>query len=154
MVVKKSLHHPQDILELRRRIYLLNEKSERRWGKMNPAQMMSHCTKILKIPTGKVAISNPNILFKVIGILTKIEMGILNNRIPRNMPTFESVLCDVDCDFAEMKENLLSELEEYLELYHNKKLPRSHSLFGKMSEEQWGFMEYKHIDHHLKQFGL
>jgi len=27
-------------------------------------------------------------------------------------------------------------------------------LFGKMEERDWGFLEYKHLDHHLKQFNL
>ena len=29
-----------------------------------------------------------------------------------------------------------------------------HPMFGKFTMEQWGKMEYKHLDHHLRQFGV
>ncbi|MGB5666410.1 MAG: DUF1569 domain-containing protein, partial [Maribacter sp.] len=29
-----------------------------------------------------------------------------------------------------------------------------HPLFGEFTVEQWGQMEFKHLDHHLKQFGV
>lgn len=28
-----------------------------------------------------------------------------------------------------------------------------HPFFGKMSARQWGMIAYKHVDHHLRQFG-
>jgi hypothetical protein len=28
-----------------------------------------------------------------------------------------------------------------------------HSFFGRMSGAEWGVMQYKHLDHHLRQFG-
>ncbi|MCF6222561.1 MAG: hypothetical protein L3J34_02410 [Flavobacteriaceae bacterium] len=27
-------------------------------------------------------------------------------------------------------------------------------MFGEFTAKQWGKMQYKHLDHHLKQFGL
>ena len=30
----------------------------------------------------------------------------------------------------------------------------AHPVFGKMSPTDWGVLGYKHIDHHLKQFGV
>lgn len=29
-----------------------------------------------------------------------------------------------------------------------------HPFFGKLTSEQWGKGIYKHLDHHLKQFGV
>jgi len=29
-----------------------------------------------------------------------------------------------------------------------------HPMFGKMSAKEWGLIAHKHIDHHLKQFGV
>jgi len=28
-----------------------------------------------------------------------------------------------------------------------------HSFLGRLSGEEWGIMMYKHLDHHLRQFG-
>ena len=30
---------------------------------------------------------------------------------------------------------------------------RVHSFFGKMTGAEWGVLQYKHVDHHLRQFG-
>jgi hypothetical protein len=29
-----------------------------------------------------------------------------------------------------------------------------HSFFGKMTPEEWAILMYKHLDHHLRQFGV
>jgi len=29
-----------------------------------------------------------------------------------------------------------------------------HPSFGEFTKEQWGQLEYKHLDHHLRQFGV
>jgi hypothetical protein len=28
-----------------------------------------------------------------------------------------------------------------------------HAFFGPMTGEEWGITQYKHVDHHLRQFG-
>ncbi|WP_367269084.1 hypothetical protein [uncultured Chryseobacterium sp.] len=45
-------------------------------------------------------------------------------------------------------------LDDYLMYFKNGSLPDHHVLFGKMQEKDWGFLEYKHLDHHLKQFDV
>jgi transposase InsO family protein len=29
-----------------------------------------------------------------------------------------------------------------------------HSLFGRLTPEEWATLMYKHVDHHLRQFGV
>jgi len=29
-----------------------------------------------------------------------------------------------------------------------------HSFFGKLTPEEWSILMYKHLDHHLRQFGV
>ena len=31
---------------------------------------------------------------------------------------------------------------------------KTHPAFGNLSQTQWGQMQYKHLDHHLRQFGV
>jgi hypothetical protein len=31
---------------------------------------------------------------------------------------------------------------------------QTHAFFGKLSGREWGELMYKHIDHHLQQFGV
>jgi hypothetical protein len=153
-LVKKSLHNRTDFDEIIRRISDLSETSQGRWGKMDVCQMMRHCNFVLQIPLQKIELPVVNILFGTIGIVTKIEMQIFNNGIPRNMPTFQKLIVNFDCDFNDEKHDLLKTLDEYWNTFMNKNLPDNHMLFGKMKEKDWGFLEYKHLDHHLKQFNV
>ncbi|MCS3529028.1 DUF1569 domain-containing protein [Chryseobacterium sp. JUb7] len=150
--MKKSLHHRLFFEEIMMRIAKLSENSPGKWGKMNAAQMLRHCDLVLQIALKKIDIPKINPFLEAIGALTKKEMQIFNNGIPRNMPTFQKLIVNFECDFNESKEGLLKTLEEYWFAYENNNLPGSHALFGSMKEKDWGFLEYKHLDHHLKQF--
>ena len=153
-MVKKSLHNKKDLNEIVMRISQLSENSQRRWGRMNAAQMLTHCELILQVPLKKVHLSKPNFIFRAIGILTKKEIQIFNNGIPPNMPCFRKLIVNFECNFEAAKINLLNTLNEYVKAYENHDLAHSHALFGKMKEKDWGFMEYKHLNHHLKQFNV
>ncbi|MCW3162340.1 DUF1569 domain-containing protein [Chryseobacterium oryctis] len=150
----KNLHNRVYFNEIIERISLLSENSQRKWGKMTVSQMLKHCDLILQIPLKRIEIPKINIFFQYIGILTKIEIQIFNNGIPHNMPTFQKVIVTFECDFEEAKQNLLKTLEQYWDAYQNENLPEKHNLFGKMNEKDWGILEYKHLNHHLKQFNV
>lgn len=149
---KKSLHNLSDLAEIKRRILNLNENSQRKWGKMNAAQMLKHCDKILQVGLGKIILPKVNILIRGIGTVVKIEMKIFNNGIPPNMPTFDEVIIQENCNFDKSRQELLDTIDEFILKSERKNLLSNHVLFGKMEKEDWGFMEYKHLDHHLKQF--
>lgn len=153
-MVKKSLHNTIYFDEIVLRISNLSPNSQRKWGKMNVAQMLAHCDLILQIPLKKIELPKINFLFKIIGIVTKIEIQIFNNGIPHNMPCFQKVIVNFECDFEIAKNNLLKTLDAYQKAYESNDLPQSHTLFGTMKEKDWGFLEYKHLNHHLKQFNV
>ncbi|CAA7197487.1 hypothetical protein CHRY9293_03552 [Chryseobacterium potabilaquae] len=116
--------------------------------------MLRHCDYVLQVPLEKINLPSVNLLFETIGMITKIEMQIFNNGIPRNMPTFQKLIINFECDFDESKEKLFMTLDEYWAVFKNGNLPEKHVLFGVMKKEDWGFLEYKHLNHHLKQFGI
>lgn len=153
-MVKKSIHKRKDFDEIVTRISHLSENSQRKWGRMDVAQMMTHCELILQVPLRKINLEKPFFLIRTIGILTKKEIQIFNNGIPPNMPSFQKLIVNFECDFEVAKINLMNTLNEYLEVYESHRLPNDHALFGKMKEKDWGFMEYKHLNHHLKQFNV
>ena len=154
MVKYKSLFQPETLAEIQRRILELKEDAKAKWGKMNSAQMLCHCDKVLKVAIGKLILPKTNFFIYYIGNLTKWEMRIFNNGIPPNMPTFKKLVVEEICNFEECRENLLKTLNEFIRISSENKLPERHELFGKMTKKEWGFMEYKHLNHHLKQFGL
>ncbi|ASK29159.1 hypothetical protein CEY12_03130 [Chryseobacterium sp. T16E-39] len=133
---------------------MLTESSVRKWGKMDVAQMLRHCDLVLGIALKKTELDPVNPLFGTIGVLTKIEMQVFNNGIPRNMPTFKKLIVNFECDFNEARVGLLKTMNEYWESFTSHNLPEKHVLFGKMDDKDWGFLEYKHLNHHLKQFSV
>lgn len=152
--MKKSLYSEKDLAEIHQRIMQLTPNSQRKWGKMEVAQMLLHCDKILQISVGKVVLPKKNIFIKTIGIITKKEMRVFNNGIPHNMPTFNAVKITENCNFEKSRAELLQTLEEYILKSKNGNLLSYHELFGKMEHYDWGFLEYKHLNHHLNQFGV
>ena len=149
----KTLNRKRDFEEIKFRISKLKDKDSSKWGRMNAAQMLQHCSLVLEIPLGKTILPKKGILIKTIGIITKKEMKFFNNGIPPNMPTYDILCVKSICCFESARKNLYATMDGYYELYESGKLPRYHELFGKMNPKDWGFLEYKHLHHHLKQFG-
>ncbi len=149
-----SLHRLCDQDEVKQRLSALAEDAEARWGRMNATQMLKHCRLVLEIPQGKISVPEPPRIIRFVGIVTKTEMKIFKNGIPRNMPTFAELRAEECTDYTTEMVDLLHTLDGYCALADAGKLPDRHPLFGKMQPKDWGFLEYKHLDHHLKQFGL
>lgn len=153
-MVKNSLLNPEDLIQIKRRIQSLNENSERKWGRMNVGQMLRHCDLVLKVGLGQLILPKINFFFKAIGTVTKNEMRIFNNGIPKNMPTFKAVKVSENCNFEKSRAEILVTIDDFISKAEKNNLISQHELFGKMTAQDWGFMEYKHLNHHLKQFGI
>lgn len=134
------------------RIGRLSEDSEARWGKMNSAQMLQHCTWILQTATGEVVLPKTNFVFSTIGRVAKYAIWLTGIGIPPDMPTYNCVKCDRNCDFQNSRKKLVAALDAYSMAAAQDGLKPDHRLFGKMNRMFWGLLEYKHLDHHLKQF--
>lgn len=132
------------------RLHKLDNKTKPKWGKMNCAQMLHHCQMPLNIILEKDDYGvKPNWL---INLLFKKSM--YNNKPWRkNMPTAPGFKITEDKDF-ETELNEIKSLLKELYLIRDRKKWQPHPAFGELSKEQWGKMQYKHLDHHLKQFGV
>lgn len=150
----KSLHNEEDLEEIRRRLERLTEFSKPKWGRMNAAQMLKHCSLVLQIPLSKLKLPETGFLIRSIGVVTKNEMKIFGNGIPPNMPTYSILKCEEQVSFEECRINLNRDLDQYYSCFLEGNLPDEHELFGKMKVSDWGFLEHKHLHHHLKQFGI
>lgn len=152
--MRKSLNNPADLLELKQRILSITETAERKWGRMNSAQMLCHCHRILQVGLGTVVLPKTNFLIRTIGVCAKFQMKAFSNGIPPNMPTFEVVKLKENCNFEQSRDCLFAALDEFVAGLEQDSLLANHVLFGKMSRHDWGTLQYTHINHHLKQFGV
>lgn len=138
----------QDILD---RLHSLTPESTGKWGTMDVAQMLKHVNTTMKIATGEVTLARPPWYKKVMFGLFK---SMLYNDRPwkQNLPTAPELKVASTEDFEQEKKALLESIGKFMALpFNGGKM--NHPVFGDFTKEQWGKMQYKHLDHHLRQFG-
>ncbi|MFC4721425.1 DUF1569 domain-containing protein [Geojedonia litorea] len=148
----KSLFISDDYNEILNRINALNEHTQPQWGKMDVAQMLAHCCEPLKVPLGKLTLKKPNRIMRLLFLLFK-ESLYDDKPWKRSLPTTKEYKIVDDKMFTNEKTKLVELIHEL----HSKKDQNSwppHPVCGQFTTEQWGKMQYKHLDHHLKQFGV
>jgi hypothetical protein len=135
------------------RLGKLRPDSQRQWGKMNPAQMLHHCQKPLE-----VAIDGADVKVSLIGRLVggMIKKKMLQPGAPfrKNSPTAPSFKIADERNFEKERTQLLAEIERFNRAGAQGKLLGRHPFFGNMTANDWDIMSWKHLDHHLRQFGV
>ena len=149
----KSLFRQGDIQELIERINKITPETKPLWGKMNAAQLMAHCIGPLKMAHGEIK-SKRGLMSLLFGKSSKKKYVTGNAVFPKNLPTDPNFIFPNHLQFEAEKKKLIDKLQEF-----NAKGPdgianKMHSFFGPMIAEEWDVLQYKHLDHHLKQFGV
>ena len=136
--------------DIRERFARLEPGTDRQWGKMTPAQMLHHCQAPLNIVLQKNDYNlKPNWFAR-----TFFKKSMYSDNLwKKNMPTLKSFRETQDRDFDNEYKTLAALIDEIDERKDNDQWP-VHPVFGVLTKEQWGKMQYKHLDHHLRQFGL
>ncbi len=146
----KDLYDPTVKEGIIYRINKLTPQSQPQWGKMNVSQMLAH----LQMPIG-VAVGThtlPRTLFgRIVGPLVK-PMMYSEKPFKHDMPTDKSfIMTGKEKDFEKEKNSFLNLVSNFKE---KNVVNEVHPFFGRMTKEQWSKAMYKHIDHHLQQFGV
>ena len=144
-----SLFEENSCNEILNRLYKTNENMEPTWGKMNISQMLYHCQFPLKI-----ALKSEPIKSRINPFMRLFKKTLYNDDSWRkNLPTAKGFKITEEKNFKKEKEAL----ESMIVAFHAKKSQTKwnpHPVFGKFTPEQWGKMQYKHLDHHFRQFGV
>lgn len=135
--------------EVIRRINSLNDNSTAEWGKMNVTQMMRHCSQWDEMALGKKKYKQ-SLLGRLFGKIALKDM-MKDEPMKRNLPTVPSFVVKENVSIADEKNRWIKLLNEYESFPHDSFI---HPFFGRINKEQTGYMAYKHIDHHLRQFGV
>ena len=149
----KNIFDKKVVDEVVGRINKLTPKSAGLWGKMNVAQMMAHCNVSYEmVYTDKHP--KPNAAMKLI-LKIFVKQPVVNEKpYKKNSRTAPAFLIVDERDFEKEKQRLIDYLIKTQELgedhFHNKE---SHS-FGPLTKTEWNNLFYKHLNHHLEQFGV
>jgi Protein of unknown function (DUF1569) len=149
----KNLFETAMVEEVKDRMAQLRPESERQWGKMNPAQMLAHCSATFEMAMGKV--SPPRILLgRLLGRLAK--KSVIVNAIPmrRNAMTEKSCLVTDERDFVVERQGLRESIDRFATGGPGVCTKHPHFFFGPLTPVEWAVLMYQHLDHHLRQFGV
>lgn len=137
--------------ELLERLCKLEMNSSRQWGKMSPAQMMEHTARALELGIGY---SGKQILAGKLfsWIFRKEFLG--EEPFKPNRPTGPDLIIKHEPEFEPTKERLSALISEFHGLDETGTDGNVHKFFGRLTGKQWGETQYKHVDHHLRQFGV
>ncbi len=151
----KNLFDTTALNEILQRIDNIRAGSQRQWGKMDVAQMLAHCVATMEMATG---LKTPprTFLGRILGPLFK-STYIGEKPFSHNSPTDKSFIVtdarDFACRTTGEKDRLLQLVKQFGEGGEAKCTRHPHAFFGKLTPHEWGNAMYKHLDHHLRQFG-
>ena len=147
----KSLYESADRESLLQRLAALEPEAMRQWGKMNPAQMLCHCSRALEVATGE----KPKKQAFLGKLLTPFIRSSVFGEKPfsRNAPTDPTLVVSDERDFAAERVRLTELIDRFVQRGPAAAGNETHSFFGRLSGDEWGRLMYKHLDHHLQQFG-
>ncbi len=134
------------------RINKLTPGSQRLWGKMNVSQMLAHCKAAFTVPLSEQPMKR-SMLGLMLGWAFKSK---LYNESPwkQNLPTSPSFIIRDEREFDKEKTELTDLINKFFTRGPAQVGKFPHPMFGSFTSEQWGQSMYKHLDHHLRQFGV
>jgi len=149
----KNLFEMERAEELKKRVLRLTPESPRLWGKMNAAQAVGHCALALDFASGDLNLGRAGLGTRIVGRLVKPFVFKDDAPIRRNVPTIPGlVVCD-ERDLAAESGRLLIAIDRFAGAGPAGCTTCPHFFFGRLTPAEWAILMYKHVDHHLRQFG-
>lgn len=117
------------------------------WGQMNAPRMMQHVIDGIRMATGELVIKPRDTPLKIRPLRWLVIHGPFP--WPKGAPTAPELLLPPSGDWAQLCAKLNVALDRM-----PSSLTAEHPAFGKLSPRDWGVLVWKHLDHHLRQFGV
>ncbi|NBL64336.1 DUF1569 domain-containing protein [Flavobacterium sp. NST-5] len=148
----ETLFSPEGSRQIIDRINSLKPISQNEWGTMNVSQMLVHCQQPIKVAFGDLKIK-VGLLGYIFGRLGKRQLTQNNFRFKKDLPTAKEFRISGQHDFEQSRTTLIKMIEKFSTEGPDCIANKKHPFFGTLTDEQWGSIQWKHLDHHLKQFG-
>ena len=149
----RNLFDAADGQEIKERIARLRPESPRQWAKMDAPQALAHCAASMEWAVGDRV---PPRAFFVSLLGRIIKPMVLGDDKPfrRNSPTSPDLVVPDERDLDAERQRLLILIDRFIAGGPAGCTSNPHSFFGRMTPDQWAILMYKHLDHHLRQFGV
>lgn len=148
----KTLFDAAAYQEIVRRLDSLHAGSSRKWGTMTVAQMLEHTARAVEMASGKVPRKQRPIGKALSWAFREGFVG--PDPFPKNSPTGPDFIIKHEPELRAARDRLRALLAEFHAMGEAACDGNVHGFFGKMTGREWGITQYKHLDHHLRQFGV
>ena len=146
----KTLWDESSRRELKDRLEHLQGDAPARWGKMNAPQMVRHVVSAMQMANGELDTAQKNLPIRFPPLK---QLVIYWLPWPQGSPTAPELLNQEPGEWAEGIAQLRAQIDGFGA--RDRKAPWPiHPAFGKLTPKAWGVLTYRHIDHHLRQFGV
>jgi hypothetical protein len=148
----QSIYNQADLDSLIQRINSLDAGAKPVWGKMNVGQMLAHSQKPLDVVFGELKLKRGLIGVLFGGIARRSMSG--DKPFKKNLPTAPAFVVKDEREVEHEKKELIRKLDKFVSIRKDSLEAIVHPFFGKMKHQEWDRLMWKHLDHHLKQFGV
>jgi hypothetical protein len=147
----KSIFNPTDNTEFIERIDKLTPSTPALWGKMNAGQMLAHCQVPIQVALGDLQLKR-GLMGILFGKMAKKKL-LEDKPFKPNLPTFKDAIIKEDQNFDKEKQGLIDIVKRFT-AGPNVITKVPHPFFGPLTIDEWDTLQVKHLDHHLRQFGV
>jgi Protein of unknown function (DUF1569) len=152
--MKQTLVEPAQRAEILARLQRLAPESPRQWGRMTSHQAICHLSDSFRSMMSAKPITSISTPFS----RTVIKWVAL--KTPMKWPPGVKTMPEVDqeiggtkpVEFARDRRELEALVEQFA-ARHGDEL-QAHPIFGRMTTREWQRWGWRHMDHHLRQFGV
>jgi hypothetical protein len=134
------------------RINTLSPESKPLWGKMSVDQMFKHCSALIEPAFGKSPIKM-GFLEETYGSF-QCGLALSDSGYGKNSHTAKDFVFSDKYDFETSKKELIEKFIRFANEGAECITTSKHPYWGITKIEDWDCMMTKHLDHHLKQFGV
>lgn len=140
--------------EIIARINKLTPDSQRQWGTMDAARMLAHCSVTYELVYEPEKHPKPNPVMDMALRLFAKQVCVSEKPYKKNLPTEKSFIIRSEKDFENERARLIAYIEKTQALGEDEFDGKEYVSFGVLTKTEWNNMLYKHLDHHLTQFGV
>jgi hypothetical protein len=148
----KNLFETSAVDEVKGRMAQLRPDSAAQWGRMNAAQAVEHCSRGMELALGDRR--PPRLLIgRILGLVVKPMAFREGEPMRKNSPTVPGLAAEDERDLEAERQRLCGLIDRFAAAGPAGCTMHPHSFFGRLTPQEWSAWMYKHLDHHLRQFG-
>lgn len=148
----KSLFEESSYQEIIERLAKLQSDTPRQWGKMGSSAMVKHCNLVLMSSLGPAPRKRALMSFLFRKMAKK--QYVYRSVYKKGGYTAPNFVVTKGGELSAELNLLIKSIDQFRKAGEAAYEDRLHSFFGRLTSQEWGMLQYNHLNHHLTQFGL